>query len=66
MDERPQLPTMCVVCKTGDYVPIPADLAADLHNSGLGLRLVSGVRWRALEYDGCGNVQVFRRRAEVK
>ena len=61
MSESSEKPKKCVVCGEGSYVAIPTSESTDLHNSGLGLQRVGGVRWEAVECDACGNVQVFRR-----
>lgn len=50
----------CVMCGAGKYVDMDIHSSTDLHNSGLGLKLVSRTVWRAVECDRCGNVQVFR------
>jgi len=50
----------CVMCDEGTYADMNIHSSADLHNAGLGVKLVGRTAWRAVECDRCGNVQVFR------
>jgi hypothetical protein len=50
----------CVVCGEGKYGDMNIHSSTDLHNAGLGMKLVGRTAWRAVECDSCGNVQVFR------
>ena len=48
-------------CDAGLYRDMGITDSTDLHNSGLGVRLVGTTRWTAIECDKFGNVQVFRK-----
>jgi hypothetical protein len=50
----------CVICSEGTYVDLKIKSATDLHNLGLGVTAIGSTAWRAVECDGCGNVQIFR------
>lgn len=60
-DKRPP-DGSCLYCGEGTYRDMRISDSTDLHNSGLGLRLIGMTRWAAVECDKCGNVQVFRKR----
>lgn len=50
----------CLVCADGTYVDMDIKSSTDLHNSGLAVKLVGRIAWRAAECNACGNVQMFR------
>jgi len=49
----------CLMCDAGTYVDMGIHSSTDLHNSGLGAKLVGGIAWTAVQCDRCGNVQTF-------